>query len=43
MVAQKTMISTREVYGRALLEMGEEYPDIVVLGGDLNVERDRCR
>lgn len=37
MVAQKTMISTREVYGRALLEMGEEYPDIVVLGGDLNV------
>ena len=37
MVAQKTTASTRESYGRTLLEMAEEYPDIVVLGGDLNV------
>ena len=37
MVAQKTTASTREAYGRALLELGEEHPEIVVLGGDLNV------
>lgn len=37
MVVQKTVASTREAYGRTLLEMAEEYPDIVVLGGDLNV------
>ena len=37
MVAQKSTASTRESYGRTLLEMAEEYPDIVVLGGDLNV------
>ena len=37
MVAQKTTASTRETYGRTLLEMAEEFPDIVVLGGDLNV------
>ena len=37
MTAQRTMASTRETYGRTLLEMAEEFPDIVVLGGDLNV------
>ena len=37
MVAQKTVASSRESYGRALLAMAEEHPDIVVLGGDLNV------
>ena len=37
MVAQKTMASTREAYGKTLLAMAQEYPDIVVLGGDLNV------
>lgn len=37
MVAQKTLASSRESYGRALLAMAEEHPDIVVLGGDLNV------
>ena len=37
MAAQWTMASTRETYGRTLLEMAEEFPDIVVLGGDLNV------
>ena len=37
MVAQKQMASTRETYGRTLLDMAEDYPDIVVLGGDLNV------
>lgn len=37
MVAQREMASTRETYGRTLLTMAEEYPDIVVLGGDLNV------
>ena len=28
--------STREAAGRALAELGEEYPGLVVLGGDLN-------
>ena len=37
MTAQRTMASTRETYGRTLLEMAEEFSDIVVLGGDLNV------
>ena len=37
MVAQKTLASTREAYGRTLLELAEDYPGIVVLGGDLNV------
>jgi len=37
MVAQRAMASAREAYGRTLLEMAEAYPDIVVLGGDLNV------
>ena len=31
-----TSASTRETYGRTLLELGRENPDIVVLGGDLN-------
>ena len=37
MVAQKTTDSTREAYGRTLLELAEDFPGIVVLGGDLNV------
>jgi len=37
MVAAKVMASTREMYGKTLLAMAEEYPNIVVLGGDLNV------
>ncbi|MEE9198433.1 MAG: transketolase C-terminal domain-containing protein [Dehalococcoidia bacterium] len=31
-----TKASTREAYGRTLLELGHQNPDIVVLGGDLN-------
>ncbi|MBI4282815.1 MAG: transketolase family protein [Chloroflexi bacterium] len=31
-----TTASTRETYGKTLLELGRENPDIVVLGGDLN-------
>ena len=31
-----TIASTRETYGRTLLELGKENPNIVVLGGDLN-------
>ena len=31
-----TTVSTRETYGKTLLELGKENPDIVVLGGDLN-------
>ena len=30
------MASTRETYGRTLVELGHENPDIVVVGGDLN-------
>ena len=37
MVAQRKMASTRQIYGETLLEMADSYPDIVVLGGDLNV------
>ena len=37
MAAQRQSASTRETYGRTLLAMAEDYPDIVVLGGDLNV------
>ena len=37
MVASKEMASARETYGKTLVSMAEEYPDIVVLGGDLNV------
>ena len=32
-----TTAITREVFGRTLLELGREDPNIVVLGGDLNV------
>ncbi|MFQ5933524.1 MAG: transketolase family protein [Dehalococcoidia bacterium] len=31
-----TKASTREAYGKTLLELGRDNPDIVVLGGDLN-------
>ena len=37
MVAQRRMASTRQTYGETLLEMADSFPDIVVLGGDLNV------
>jgi transketolase len=38
MTLQKTALaSTREVYGKTLVELGRENPDVVVLGGDLNV------
>lgn len=30
------MASTRQAYGKMLVELGKEYKDIVVLGGDLN-------
>lgn len=34
---QGNTASTREFYGKALVELGHANPDIVVLGGDLNV------
>ena len=37
MVAQRKMASTRQTYGETLIAMADSYPDIVVLGGDLNV------
>ena len=37
MATQKEMASTRESYGRTLLELADSHPEIVVLGGDLNV------
>ena len=37
MAAAREMVSNRETYGRTLLDMAKEHPDIVVLGGDLNV------
>lgn len=37
MVSNFPLASTREAYGKALLELGRENPDIVVVGGDLNV------
>ncbi len=37
MVAQRKLASTRQIYGETLLEMADSYPDLVVLGGDLNV------
>ena len=37
MAAQWKMASTRQTYGETLLELADSYPDIVVLGGDLNV------
>ena len=33
----RELIATRETYGRTLLTMAEDFPDLVVLGGDLNV------
>ena len=32
----RTTASTRDIYGKTLLELGREDPNIVVLGGDLN-------
>ena len=37
MTTQRATAATRETYGRTLLTMANEFPDIVVLGGDLNV------
>ena len=37
MAAPQAMASTREAYGRTLLDLAEKHPGIVVLGGDLNV------
>lgn len=37
MTTNRQSAATRETYGRTLLTMAEEHPDIVVLGGDLNV------
>ena len=37
MTTNRRSAATRETYGRTLLSMAEEHPDIVVLGGDLNV------
>ncbi len=32
-----TLLSAREAYGKTLVTLGRQYPNIVVLGGDLNV------
>ena len=37
MAVRRKMAATRETYGRTLLTMAEDFPDLVVLGGDLNV------
>jgi len=37
MATQRASAATRETYGRTLLSMADDHPDIVVLGGDLNV------
>ena len=37
MAAQRQLVSTRQTYGETLLTMADAYPDLVVLGGDLNV------
>ena len=37
MATQRASMATRETYGRTLLTMADDHPDIVVLGGDLNV------
>ena len=37
MVTARKMASARETYGRTLLELAEDHPDIAVLGGDLNI------
>ena len=36
MSSQHMLASTREIYGRTLVELGHDNPDIVVVGGDLN-------
>ena len=36
MNSPQEMISTREIAGQTLLELGSEIPDMVVVGGDLN-------
>ena len=36
MVATFSVASSRETYGKTLVELGKEDPSIVVLGGDLN-------
>ena len=36
MTGAMAKVATREAYGNALVELGRENPDIVVLGGDLN-------
>ncbi len=36
MVSTYPVASTREIYGKTLVELGRENPDIVVVGGDLN-------
>lgn len=36
MIESLPKVATREAYGKALVELGRENPDIVVLGGDLN-------
>ena len=36
MVSTYPVASTRETYGKTLVELGRENPDIVVVGGDLN-------
>ncbi len=36
MIESLPKVATREAYGKALVELGHENPDIVVLGGDLN-------
>ena len=37
MATQRASAATRETYGRTLLTMADHHPDVVVLGGDLNV------
>ena len=37
MATQRASAATRETYGRTLLTLADDHPDIVVLGGDLNV------
>ena len=36
-MVQVATVSTRETFGKTLVDLGRENPDIVVLGGDLNV------
>ena len=37
MTTHRAMAAGREIYGHTLLAMADQHPDIVVLGGDLNV------